>query len=96
MDTKETTHYFTREEADKFIRNFKGPVGFAMKVTTFLPINGGDKGYDGVAFVTVGRDVFRQSVAMMLAKSYELKGAKIKISVTPSWREGGKTYITTY
>lgn len=96
MSEDEKNYYFNREEADKFIRNFKGPVKFSMMVQSFLPIEGKETGYEGIAFVPVSRAVFRKAVQQILNESLESKGAKIRIQVSPPFREGGPHYISTH
>lgn len=72
----------TREEADKFIRNFKGPVRFSVMPTAFLPIPDSDnKGFDGIAFLSVSRAEFRKVVFNMLSETLQKRGARIRLSL---------------
>lgn len=79
-----TEYHFTREEADKFIRNQPDRVTFFARLGAFLAVGDGSRGFEGSGCLEVNRKQARKAAESLLSETLQERGARITISWYPN------------
>ncbi len=84
--TVKTTFRFTREEADKFLRNLPDRVHFSVRLGGFLQIEGDPDGhgFDISELLSVNRRQARDAAGRMLGTVLQERGGRLRIEWWPS------------